>query len=543
MVMVVLIIAMIVVSTLAYRSVRNYEASLFQTRFKDDALSVINNFYQEETNRIRTTALAVNMYQIYSQFVGLPLSMSNLPGLNGFDYLGFSSASLAHSENIVFSPILMDGAERGRFERYASQLGDLLGDTTYHNRTTSDGIFEMVTTTTTNDSDNNGTTTTTKAVNAMGPGPFSPAFQVYPHSLRRKQLLFDMMSENVRKRAIQSMMASKNYIMSQTLNPETELHLSTKTTEGAGSPTSLFFMPIFDAAGNVGGSSHVETDWRRSFANILPNDKVSISVVLENTCGETFTFVVRGGDSVQLVGTGDHHDRKYDDMGRASSVNEFRKFWADQQTATPPDGYVTPLPPAAAADESVYRFGEDHRGDDDTVGCEYRIRLYPTEQFEKEFLTRRPVVYTAAVCGIFMLSALLFLVYDCLVEKRQTAVMNKAEKSHAIINGLFPKIVQERLFSRNDDKRSEHSFRKRDIDFGSASGPVEPAHRSRTTKRRSSLGPAKMQLRSILSNTEISHTTDHDGDDDMLQSAPIADLFPHTTVVRILLVGWLVVPV
>jgi hypothetical protein len=510
MVLMVLLVAMIVMSCLAYRSVKIYEVSLFDTRFRDDAMSLISNFYQEEANRIRTTALGANLYQIYSQFLGVPLHICNLPGLFGFDYLGFSSASLAYGENILFAPVVYDEAERELFESYAALIGDDdLGNASFHNRSVGQGIFEL-----------NGTT----PVNSIGSGPFAPVFQIYPAEIKKRTLMFDLMSEDVRGHAFRSMISSKKYVMSKTLDPQTETQLSTKSGEGGG-PTSIFMMPIFDEEGKVGGTSATETDWKRSFGNILQNEKAFIHVVLENTCGESFTFLVHGMD-VKLLGPGDHHNSKFNSFELTSSINGFRKFWADQQTATPPQGYRSPLPPAEKVDGSLFHFG-DPDNVSDISGCEYRIRLYPTEAFEGKYLTTRPVVYTSFVCGIFLSSAVLFLLYDCLVERRQTVVMTKAVKSSAIINGLFPKIVQERLFSGHE-KREKRLSNKREAD------PFrDGTDESSRGRGRLSMSPAKIQLRSIINSGNASSTTFRDGDEDMSQSAPIADLFPNTTVVSI----------
>jgi class 3 adenylate cyclase len=86
-------------------------------------------------------------------------------------------------------------------------------------------------------------------------------------------------------------------------------------------------------------------------------------------------------------------------------------------------------------------------------------------------------------------AVLLFLLYDRLVERRQSIVLNKANHSSAIVSSLFPKSVADRL-----------------LDSGIGGNSVTNM-------------TAKTRLKSFLSDSQ-----DHEG----LQ--PIADLFLETTV-------------
>jgi class 3 adenylate cyclase len=52
-----------------------------------------------------------------------------------------------------------------------------------------------------------------------------------------------------------------------------------------------------------------------------------------------------------------------------------------------------------------------------------------------------------------MFTILVFFFYDFLVERRQTALADKANKSSAIVTALFPKIVRDRLFEDNTKRK------------------------------------------------------------------------------------------
>lgn len=52
----------------------------------------------------------------------------------------------------------------------------------------------------------------------------------------------------------------------------------------------------------------------------------------------------------------------------------------------------------------------------------------------------------------------MFVVYDCLVERRQKIVLHKAAKSTAIVSSLFPKQVRDRLLDDTFDRKGNNIF-------------------------------------------------------------------------------------
>jgi hypothetical protein len=69
------------------------------------------------------------------------------------------------------------------------------------------------------------------------------------------------------------------------------------------------------------------------------------------------------------------------------------------------------------------------------------------------------------ICAIFVFTSLIFIAYDCLVERRQKLVLTTAIKSDAIVDSLFPSNVKERLYRGDevgDDHNEEHSGRPGD---------------------------------------------------------------------------------
>jgi len=107
--------------------------------------------------------------------------------------------------------------------------------------------------------------------------------------------------------------------------------------------------------------------------------------------------------------------------------------------------------------------------------------------------------------------------------------MKTAEQSSAIVNSLFPANVRERLFMSGMESSSTHRTSKAKthaIDDSSAEKRHFhfPSHHPRS---KSGLPePAKLRLKSWMADDDTSFGTD----DFRLVSPPIADLFPHCTV-------------
>jgi len=128
----------------------------------------------------------------------------------------------------------------------------------------------------------------------------------------------------------------------------------------------------------------------------------------------------------------------------------------------------------------------------DTTYCEYHIDVYGSDEFRSIYRTSLPIVMTLAVAIVFVFTAFMFVCYDRLVERRQNLVMLKAQQTTAIVASLFPENVRERMMEQATKKlESRDSF-------------MSPNRR----------------LKGYLNDDNETDTN----------SAPIADLFPHCTV-------------
>lgn len=245
--------------------------------------------------------------------------------------------------------------------------------------------------------------------------------------------------------------------------------------------------PVFsnfnkDSQAEVVGFVGVYVPWESYFENILPQSRVEgIDVVLDDSCGKPYTFRLNGANAT-ILGSGDMHNTDFDSLGQIWTLGS----------------------ESGDKDAEFYVFD----------GCVYRMSVYPTQQFEDSYTSKRPITYAVAVGIIFIFTAFVFLMYDWAVQLRQDKVLNAATRTQAIVSSLFPKNVQERIFKDVEDE-------------------VKQDEKTKTTISRLRGNRTKDQLRNFLDDGNAD-TEKHSS----LKSKPIADLFPEATVIFADLVGF-----
>jgi hypothetical protein len=145
-----------------------------------------------------------------------------------------------------------------------------------------------------------------------------------------------------------------------------------------------------------------------------------------------------------------------------------------------------------------------YRGRSHTLSTRLHMTRYPSSELESLYMTNKSMVYALVMVGVFMFSVILFLAYDCTVERRQQIVMNTAEKSTAVLSSLFPGTVRDRILHEADLKQRQ-----------------PPSNGTKS-------------LQTFLSR-------EHDPlglTEDFKSSKPIADFFPETTIIFADLVGF-----
>lgn len=190
---------------------------------------------------------------------------------------------------------------------------------------------------------------------------------------------------------------------------------------------SQIIQPVFDQVetGNslmeekkIVGMVWIYGDWSTYFQNLIhaPGD---IYAVMKSSCGFNITYKLNGL-TAESMGTGDHHDPKYDDYEVSGDlfVPQF-----DRELALPDGVCVNDL----------------------------TLHLYPSNGFEQVYTTNEPVVYALGVVLVFVFTSAVFLIYDCMVKARQSKVMERVVREDKILAGLFPAGVRDRMYEDHDD--------------------------------------------------------------------------------------------
>lgn len=267
-------------------------------------------------------------------------------------------------------------------------------------------------------------------------------------------------------------------------------------------PKSVLMQPIFDRIVNVnentGGGGGINQDrvqiigfmvvikkWNKIFQNVLYHGAEPVVVVLRNTCGKAFTYKIMGPE-VEFLGEGDLHNPYYDTMEVTASLSS----------------------------ENLV-----------VSACNFTMHAYPTTEMEDAYLTSTPIFVSMAVLCVFILTSLIFLLYDWMVSRRQKSVLSAAQATSRIVAGLFPKAVRERMI--HDIKAEE----KRNFAMAIAGDPSEVGANS-SHGDRSGLWGGSSHGRNKDKKNNIELASDRAGatSEDIFGSKPIAELFPATTI-------------
>ena len=145
--------------------------------------------------------------------------------------------------------------------------------------------------------------------------------------------------------------------------------------------------------------------------------------------------------------------------------------------------------------------------------CDFVIHIHPSIDMEEQFHTNTPLYLTISVVVLFAFTSAVFILYDYLVQRRNTVVLDNANHQNMIIQKLFPKQIHDRLLGK-DEESPRRSRRNSAIPEG-----------------------AKFKLNSFLSSSFKLDETEEMGASSMGDSSlfmrpqeSLADFFPACTV-------------
>jgi hypothetical protein len=192
------------------------------------------------------------------------------------------------------------------------------------------------------------------------------------------------------------------------------------------SPLTRVYLPVFDSFNDTtrkpAALMTALIRWESYFVDVLPSRIRGINMVLDNKCGDVYTFKIEGHEPAP-VGLGDLHDTKFKYLARSASFDD---------VATVDDGSSHGIP-----------MSHD--------GCSFQITSYPNQLMMDDFRTRLPALVTFAVALVFIFTFSMFILYDRLVERRQYLVLQRAEQTTAIVQSLFPKGIADKMIQETRD--------------------------------------------------------------------------------------------
>jgi class 3 adenylate cyclase len=242
--------------------------------------------------------------------------------------------------------------------------------------------------------------------------------------------------------------------------------------------STLVVQPIFDQVDGQETVAYFKSlvPWDHYFETAAIDTKGIYAVIDSSNCLDQRMTLQLNGPSVTYLGLADLHEASYDAM------------------------------------EVEYAFAS-------TSGCDYQVRLYPSSSTFSN--SHDDAIVNAGVeVAIIACAMLVFCLYDFVVRRYQKKLSKTAHKNTALVNSLFPESVRDRLMKRESKATKDNT--------------ETPKRRERKRPFLLDDSPSKKTL-STLDTSTGSHPLIPK---ELLSSKPIADFFPHCTVLFADIVGF-----
>jgi hypothetical protein len=153
----------------------------------------------------------------------------------------------------------------------------------------------------------------------------------------------------------------------------------------------------FDQTAPIVGHYFAVVPWSIYLAGELAAGTPTVHFVVESSCGHVLTFEINGPNVSLISSNDDEHDSQYD------------------------ENYIL-------GEIGAFAFGS----------CKYSVAVYPTVEYEQQYMSNSPIVYMSIVLLIFVVTTLAFLAFDYLVASKQKELVVTARKQNALVATLFP---------------------------------------------------------------------------------------------------------
>lgn len=317
----------------------------------------------------------------------------------------------------------------------------------------------------------------------LSAGPYLPVWQVATAPNDPFVVNYNLLSNAVFERVFRGMEETDLPVLSDVTDLTFLYEGSVEHDEHHLHPHSFVLYPIHETFDEVldndqenplVGAATAVLPWDDFFDKLMPEEAIGIIVVVEDTCGDVFSYRVDGANAT-FLGEGDFHQPQYNYLGESLPLVPFIQ----------------------------------HNYSDTHEHCEYFLNIYPSDDLHNQYLTSAPGLYTAVVVMVFVLTTMVFVLYDFFVQQRNSRVVAKAKRSNAIVSALFPKNVRNRIMKEAEDQI--------EAEIAQAKG------------KRNRFSAPKAQLKTFLSDgkKEVGAAPNQVT---AFAGKPIADLFPSATV-------------
>jgi hypothetical protein len=306
-----------------------------------------------------------------------------------------------------------------------------------------------------------------------------PIWQVAPVPTNAGIVMMDLYSHPSFEHMIEDAITARHVLLNEVANA-TFLANSIATFFNSDSardqnPRSYAIQPVFEDFGSdskLVGFVFAVVPWDSIFVDILPKGADGYIVQVAGTCGSRFSYRLDGPKATYL-GDDFQPNSDFSYLAQSSEFAEFARYGGDLTSSTA-----------------------------DSIHCSYKLNVHASKSLESSYETNKPARYTGFILVVFFLTAMVFVIYDFFVQRRQAKVLMTAQRTTALVSSLFPKSVQQRIMAEatpgvNDDEVG----RKTDTFSG------------------------KDQLRSYLGDEDTSSLNKEFGES-VFKTKPIADFFP-----------------
>jgi hypothetical protein len=413
-----LVIGLLIVASLAvcfpvaFLSLRGQEVS-FEQAFEDDAGKLFDHIGSRvHQNLDAVSSFGTSITSYTTSMEGFDHAARSWPFVTvpNFPLQGAQVKDMLNTSSISICPVVT-GEDREAWETYSSNEGD---------DKVSPFIYEIL---------NEGG----ERVIDVGPSPFYPLWQMAPAST--PDVKFNLRSLPSVAKAMDHVVDTGKWVITSPLSDQEELEaikdLGVFSLEDAQEhePIALLLSPVFSSFApnrQVVAVTVAPFLWKSYMFNTYGRGTRGITAVFKNPCGPSFTYEL-DEDDVVFIGNHDIHTKYYEHLKKTAEVSALLE--------------------KAGYDDSIEGFSLG-----DEYECQYSVSAFPSAVYMNQHTTNGAVVVTTTAVVIFGFVFLLFLCYGVFTEHRLESLNAKASRTQKLVNTLFPKEVQERMF-RNSIER------------------------------------------------------------------------------------------